>query len=82
MRRIKALLEPLIEGPDDGRLLFARERGAQVLIGEPWTRGGRHDVLVLQDGTVPPGPRIGLVPQGTEARSGLLRGQRYRAEGP
>ncbi|HZW88000.1 MAG TPA: hypothetical protein VFF12_02880, partial [Myxococcaceae bacterium] len=62
--------------------LLARERGAQVLIGEPWTHGGRHDVLVLQDGTVPAGPRIGLVPQGTEARSGPVHGQRYRAEGP
>lgn len=62
--------------------LFARERGAQVLIREPWPRPGRHEVLVLQDGTVPTGPRIGLVPQGTEARSGLVRGQRYHAEGP
>jgi len=62
--------------------LFARERGAQVLIGEPWTRRGRHEVLVLEDGTVPTGARIGLVPQGTEARSGLVHGQRYRAEGP
>jgi hypothetical protein len=62
--------------------LLARERAAQVLIGEPWTRGGRHDVLVLEDGTVPTGPRDGLVPQGTEVRSGPLRGQRYRAEGP
>jgi hypothetical protein len=61
--------------------LLARERAAQVLIGEPWTRRGRHEVLVLEDGTVPTGPRDGLVPQGTEARSGPLRGQRYRAEG-
>ena len=61
--------------------LLARERAAQVLIGEPWTRRGGHDVLVLEDGTVPTGPRDGLVPQGTEARSGPLRGQRYRAEG-
>jgi hypothetical protein len=74
--------------PDRSRLcalwvkLLARERGAQVLIQEPWTRPGRHEVLVLEDGTVPAGPRTGLVPQGTEAHSGPVRGQRYRAGAP
>jgi hypothetical protein len=62
--------------------LVARERGAQVLIQEPWTRRGDHDVLVLQDGTVPAGPRIGLTLRGPEVRSGVVLGQRYRAEGP
>ncbi len=62
--------------------LFARERGDQVLIREPWTRPGRHEVLVLEDGTLPAGPRIGLVPLGVEVRSGPVRGQRYRADAP
>ena len=62
--------------------LFARERGAQVLIREPWTRPIRHEVLVLEDGTLPAGQRIGLVPLGVEVRSGPLRGQRYRADTP
>jgi hypothetical protein len=62
--------------------LFARERGAQVLIREPWTRGGRHEVLLLEDGTVPAGLRTGLVPLGGEARHGPVRGERYLAEAP
>ena len=62
--------------------LFARERGAQVLIREPWIRPGRHEVLVLEDGTLPAGPRMGLVPLGAEVRSGPVRGQRYRADAP
>ena len=62
--------------------LFARERGAQVLVGEPWTRPGRHEVLVLEDGTFPTGPRAGLVPWGAEARVGPVRGQRYRTDAP
>ena len=62
--------------------LFARERGAQVLIREPWIRPARHEVLVLEDGTLPAGERIGLVPLGVEVRSGPVRGQRYRADAP
>jgi hypothetical protein len=62
--------------------LFARERGGQVLIGEPWTRPGRHEVLVLEDGTFAAGQRIGLVPLGGEVLSGSVRGQRYRADAP
>jgi len=62
--------------------LFARERGGQVLIGEPWIRPGRHEVLVLEDGTVPAGRRTGLVPLGVELRSGPVRAQRYRADAP
>ena len=62
--------------------LFARERGGQVLIGEPWTRPGRHEVLVLEDGTFAAGQRIGLVPLGDEVRSGVVRGQRYRVDAP
>jgi hypothetical protein len=62
--------------------LFARERGAQVLVGEPWTRPGRHDALVLEDDTAPVGSRAGLVAQGAEARVGIVRGQRYRSDGP
>ena len=62
--------------------LLARERGAQVLVGEPWTRPVRHEVLVLEDGTVPTGPRTGLEPWGAEASSGPVRGQRYRADPP
>jgi hypothetical protein len=62
--------------------LFARERGGQVLIGEPWTRPGRHEVLVLEDGTFAADQRIGLVPLGGEVRSGVVRGQRYRVDAP
>jgi hypothetical protein len=62
--------------------LFARERRGQVLIREPWTRPGRHEVLVLEDGTLPVGRRIGLVPAGLEVRSGPVRGQRYLADAP
>ena len=62
--------------------LFARERGGQVLIGEPWTRPGRHEVLVLEDGTFAAGQRIGLVPLGDEVRAGPVRGQRYLADAP
>jgi len=62
--------------------LFARERGGQVLIREPWTRPGRHEVLVLEDGTLPAGRKIGLVPVGVEVRSGPIHGQRYLADAP
>ena len=62
--------------------LFARERGGRVLIGEPWIRRGGHEVLVLEDGTVPAGQRTGLVPLGVEVRSGPVSGQRYRADAP
>ncbi|RPH68004.1 MAG: hypothetical protein EHM78_20325 [Myxococcaceae bacterium] len=62
--------------------LFARERGAQVLIREPWNRPGRHEVLLLEDGTVPTGLRSGLVPLGAQAHHGPVRGERYLAEAP
>ena len=61
---------------------LARERGAQVLTREPWTRASRREVLVLEDGTTPVGPRDGLVALGASAQHGLVRGQRYRAEAP
>ena len=51
-------------------------------IGEPWTRPGRREVLVLEDGTFAADQRIGLVPLGGEVqfRSGARAA--YRVDAP
>ena len=62
--------------------LLARERGDPVLVRERWKRPGPHTVLLLTDGTQPPGPRTGWTPLRAEATSGVVHGALYRVEGP
>jgi hypothetical protein len=60
--------------------LLARERGARVLVREPWRHSEPDTVLLLTDGTQPPGPRTGWSPLGTEATSGVVHGALFRVE--
>lgn len=58
--------------------LLARERGARVLVRERWRGPEPRTVLLLTDGTQPPGPRTGFTPLGAEATSGVVHGALYR----
>jgi hypothetical protein len=62
--------------------LLARERGDPVLVRERWKRPGPHTVLLLTDGTQPPGSRTGWTPLGAQATSGVVHGALYRLEAP
>jgi hypothetical protein len=62
--------------------LLARERGSGVLVRERWPGTGAHTVLLLTDGTQPPGPREGWTSLGAEATSGVVHGALYRVDVP
>jgi hypothetical protein len=62
--------------------LLARERGDQVLVRERWTGAGEHRILLLVDGTQPPGDRTGWKPLGAEVQVGTVRGQLFEVEPP
>ena len=57
--------------------LLGRERGDRVLVRERWTGPGAHRVLLLVDGTQPPGDRTDWRPLGPEAQVGTVRGQLF-----
>jgi hypothetical protein len=59
---------------------LARERGDEVLVREHWTAAGPHTVLLLTDGTSPPGPREGWTTLGPEARVGAVEGRLFRVD--
>ena len=62
--------------------LLARERGDRVLVRERWAGPALHRVLLLVDGTQPPGDRTGWRPLGPERRIGTVRGQLFEVEAP
>lgn len=60
--------------------LLARERGDLVLVRERWTGPSGHRVLLLVDGTQPPGDRTGWTPLGPEVQVGAVRGRFFQVE--